>query len=1176
MITRITVCLSIVFIILSGNASANPVGGVVSHGSANIVQSDTQTTIQQNSQQAIINWQSFNIGANEKTHFQQPQGGVALNRISATQGPSQIYGQLTATGKIILVNQAGIFFGPSAYVNVGGIIASTSNISDQNFLAGKLVFDQPSPFNASIINKGMIIAAQNGLVALLGNNITNDGLIQAEMGNILLGSGNKFTIDLYGDQLVSFTVDEATTTLGTDENNQLVSQAINNSGTLLADGGSILITAKSASNVMNNVINMSGIAEAHSVDQQQGEIILSGDAPVPVLVSGLLDASGTNANQIGGTVKILGNTIHLSSTAEVNVSGVQGGGEILVGGNFHGKGPEQNALNTSVDSGAVLNANALENGNGGQIAVWSNGNTLFYGNISAKAGINGGNGGFVETSGHYLDVNDIQIDLSASKGEEGTWLLDPSNIYIAANQANATAAGMSGSDTSANTISGGSAAASGAVQDSLLTTSVLNAALASSNVTVTTTNANGTGVGDINIVDPITWTSGSTLFLTAANNININAIITTGTSASLLSLTAPGTISQTAAIKGSGGLTKSGAGSATLSQVNTYTGTTTINSGTLFLSGTGSITNSIVSIAGGIFDISNTSGTTIVALGATSGSTKLGAQTLTISGSVSGGFYAGTISGNGGGIVLKAGSETFTKANTYTGATTINGGTLTVSNAAALGTGAGGVTISSGGSLFLNSISLNVGTINLQGGSLAGNTSSFNGNIILGSNSSILVSGPSASGTLALNGTISGNFGISFEGFSGGGTVTLSGLNTYSGTTSITSLTGALSTTLALGTTGSIANSSVNVSSTGTFDISGTTSGASIVALTGSGATNLGTKTLTLSNATGTYSGVLSGTGGLTLSAGNLTLSGTNTYTGVTTINGGVLSVATIGNGGVAGNLGQASNAASNLILNNGTLQYTGLDASTDRAFTITNGATGSFDITTNNLTLSAASASTSGGLTKLGNGTLTLSGTNTYTGATTINAGMLTIGSSSTGSGTITNGPVGIGSIILNGGTLASSGNFSIANPFSMTASSIIGGSNAITLNGTGTLSSGILTVNNTNTTTLSNNLSGSGKITQNAGILLVSASDNSNYQGTTTLNAGTLQVGASGVLGSGSLVFAGGTLTSSSSLSLTNTFSMTASSIIGGSNAITLNGTGTLSSGILTVNNTNTTTLS
>src|SRR5579883_205620 len=120
---------------------ANPVLDHVAAGNVSIDQSANTTTINQSSQKAIINWQSFNIGKDEATHFQQPAGGIALNRISPTQGASQIYGTLTATGHIILINPAGIFFGPSAYVNVGALIATTHDLSDQNFLNGIYQFN---------------------------------------------------------------------------------------------------------------------------------------------------------------------------------------------------------------------------------------------------------------------------------------------------------------------------------------------------------------------------------------------------------------------------------------------------------------------------------------------------------------------------------------------------------------------------------------------------------------------------------------------------------------------------------------------------------------------------------------------------------------------------------------------------------------------------------------------------------------------------------------------------------------------------------------------------------------------------------------------------------------------------------------------------------------------------
>src|SRR5690606_5431985 len=117
----------------------------------------------------------------------------ALNRINPSQGVSQIYGRLTATGQIILVNPAGIFFGPGSFVNVGGMIATTMNISDQDFLNNYYRFANIDGYNGSVINKGSLIAADHGLIALIGGAVSNDGYIQANLGNVVLASGNAAT-----------------------------------------------------------------------------------------------------------------------------------------------------------------------------------------------------------------------------------------------------------------------------------------------------------------------------------------------------------------------------------------------------------------------------------------------------------------------------------------------------------------------------------------------------------------------------------------------------------------------------------------------------------------------------------------------------------------------------------------------------------------------------------------------------------------------------------------------------------------------------------------------------------------------------------------------------------------------------------------------------------------------
>jgi autotransporter-associated beta strand protein len=263
--------------------------------------------------------------------------------------------------------------------------------------------------------------------------------------------------------------------------------------------------------------------------------------------------------------------------------------------------------------------------------------------------------------------------------------------------------------------------------------------------------------------------------------------------------------------------------------------------------------------------------------------------------------------------------------------------------------------------------SSNVPTFTVGGGLIFSNSSSA-GNAAITNNNFLHFSGDSTAG----NATLTNNNGAtSFMFFSGNGTA--------GNATIINNL-----------------NSVVNFSSNGpggTGNTAGSISGAGSYVLNGNRLTTGG------NNATTTVSGVISGSGGQLAKAGTgtLTLSGTNTYTGATTINAGVLNVATIGNGGVAGNLGQASNAAANLVLSGGTLRYTGATASTDRAFTLTAGTTSTIDVAANNLTISGASAATTGALIKIGNGTLTFTGANTYTGGTTISAGTLQIGNGGT-----------------------------------------------------------------------------------------------------------------------------------------------------------------------------------
>ena len=505
-------CLTI---LMTNVAFSNPVFNSVTSGNVSVTQTTNNTTVNQTSQQAILQWRSFDIGANQKTQFIQPNASsVTLNRITPGQQASQIYGTLTSNGQIILINAAGIHFGPGSTVNVGGIIASTSDISNANFASKKYIFNLPSSVLGNIVNEGTITASNYGLVALLGTNVTNNGLIQAALGSIVLGSGSTFTLGFSGDQLINFTVNQAASKGG----------KILNTGRLLADGGQVLVTASAAQNVLDNVIDMQGVAQANSVSQQNGVIILSASSG-KVSVSGKLSAAGNATGTHGGTIKVLGQSVEITKTASLDASGNVGGGTVLVGGNLHGAGPEADSLYTAVDAGSVINASAVTLGNGGKVVVWSNNNTNFYGKILASGGANGGNGGFAEVSGHQLLTFKGTVNLTAHHGVTGSLLLDPEDLII--QNAGTTTAGSSNFTYTSNSDS------------SILTVTDLENALSFASV-ILQTGITGSQAGNITVANDVVWSNSNTLTLSAYNNINVNANIT-NTNAANLSLQADNT-----------------------------------------------------------------------------------------------------------------------------------------------------------------------------------------------------------------------------------------------------------------------------------------------------------------------------------------------------------------------------------------------------------------------------------------------------------------------------------------------------------------------------------------------------------------------------------------------------------------------------------------------------------
>ncbi|UQO32892.1 GLUG motif-containing protein [Burkholderia cepacia] len=285
------------------SAYALPTGGAVASGKADIATSaDGKTmSINQHTDKLITNWQDFSVAGGERVSFQQPGiKSIALNRVIGTNG-SQIHGQIDANGKVFVVNPNGVVFGAGAQVNVGGLVASTKNISDGDFLASNYRFSGAS--GQSVENAGTITATEGGSVALLGARVSNTGVIRAQAGRVALGAGDTFTVNFDGNGLLNLQV----------EGGAMDAQA-HNGGLLSAEGGEVLMTARAANGLLNAVVNNSGTIEAQGLKERAGKIVLDG---------GLVQVAG-KLNAAGGEVTTRGEQVKVSSDTQVDTRSTSG------------------------------------------------------------------------------------------------------------------------------------------------------------------------------------------------------------------------------------------------------------------------------------------------------------------------------------------------------------------------------------------------------------------------------------------------------------------------------------------------------------------------------------------------------------------------------------------------------------------------------------------------------------------------------------------------------------------------------------------------------------------------------------------------------------------------------------------------------------------------------------
>ena len=302
---------SMLLVFATASYAGGPVGGVVVAGVGNISNNGTNTTITQSTANLIIDWNSFSIGAGDTVQFVQPgSNSVALNRVIGSD-PSLILGNLNANGNVFLLNPNGILFGNGASVNVGGLVASTMHVTNADFLAGRYVLTGAGA--GAVVNKGRITAANGGYVALMGRTVSNQGVISARLGTVALAAGEDVTLDLAGDGLLNVAVEKGA-----------VNALVSNGGLIQADGGHVLMTAQAAGDLLDTVVNNTGVVRARTLQNHNGTILLLADKRSgTVSVSGTLDASASDGGN-GGFVETSAAHVDIANTAQVSTAAANG------------------------------------------------------------------------------------------------------------------------------------------------------------------------------------------------------------------------------------------------------------------------------------------------------------------------------------------------------------------------------------------------------------------------------------------------------------------------------------------------------------------------------------------------------------------------------------------------------------------------------------------------------------------------------------------------------------------------------------------------------------------------------------------------------------------------------------------------------------------------------------
>lgn len=577
-------------------AVAGPLSGTVAAGTADITSpSATQTLVTQTTQRAVINWNSFDLAQGESIVFQQPSANaITLNRVTGGT-TSVIAGSVTANGGVFLLNPRGVLVTAGATIDVNSLVMTTAALGDQDFMDGRYVFDGGAQPGSVIANEGAITVGQAGLAALVGLSTRNSGVITARLGTVALAAGTGFTLDIGGDGLFSF---DLTGALDQASLGQAPTALVSNSGTVRADGGTVLLTAAQASRVVENAISIGGVIEANSASAVEGAIILEA-AVGDVSITGRAAAVGDNIGERGGTVTARVEAVTVASGGTISVEGDAGGGSIAVGDAVGTVTADRVKSITIAEGGSVL-ASATRAGAGGQVTLAAETALAHAGQTKANgaAGTVGKGGSITMLSRGTTTVAGTVTAQAATGATRGKWTLTTGSVEVA---------------------TGSAAVPDVAFVDAATVSGALNA------VTDVTLIANATTLpGDITVSAALTRSGGAVasspvLTLAAANDVTIAGAIQGSSGRSLnlvLSANSATVTTDGAPLAGSLLVTApiaSFGGSVTGTGVNfTNSAAISTNGGVLGLSQTGVIqVNAALSTAGASAGALALTGTTI-------------------------------------------------------------------------------------------------------------------------------------------------------------------------------------------------------------------------------------------------------------------------------------------------------------------------------------------------------------------------------------------------------------------------------------------------------------------------------------------------------------------------------------------------------------------------------------